>query len=196
MDQKIIAAFDFDGTLTKRDTLIPFGLFVLGFTRWIFALILLLPSVLLFCLFLIDRKRLKEKLLTLFFGGMPYAELEERAALFVEQKIPNLLNKKGMEELHKHQQEKHLTILVSASPDIYLIPFAKKYGIDAVLGSKLATKEGVITGLLEGENCRGAEKVRRLQNYLGAEKNYFLYAYGDSAGDHELLQFADKGCFR
>lgn len=196
MNQKIVAAFDFDGTLTKHDTLIPFGLYVLGFFRWGLALFCLLPWVLLFCLSLISRKALKEKLLTLFFRGMSYAELEEKAAFFVVEFLPDMLNEKKMKDLEWHHSQGHYTVLVSASPDIYLIPFAKKYGMDAVLGSKLALKEGLITGRLEGENCRGPEKVRRLQEHLGPEKNYFLYAYGDSAGDRELLQFADKAYFR
>lgn len=68
--------------------------------------------------------------------------------------------------------------------------------IKTVLASKLETNQQTITGKLQGNNCRGKEKVKRLQEIFGDKNNYFLYAYGDSLGDKELLEYADVSFYK
>ncbi len=193
-----IAAFDFDGTLTKRDTFLPFALFVVGPARFFSGLLLLIPSALLYCFGLKTRQDLKEKTIAQFLKGMPYADLEREAVDFVQGVlIPKLLKKRALEQVEWHKKEGHRLILISASPDLYLHPFAERLGIHDVLGSRLKLdSQGRITGKLEGKNCRGQEKVDRLKALLGSEKTYELYAYGDSPGDRELLNFADHRFYR
>ena len=197
MDKPIVAAFDFDGTLTKRDTFIPFALFAAGPWKWMKNLILLTPSVLLFIFRVITRQQLKEKAIALFFKGMPYRELKPLAEEFAKELIPSLLKPKAVEALKWHQKEGHRVIIISASIETYLRPWAKIMHIDDVIGSRLELdSNGTITGRLEGNNCRAAEKVTRLKELLGPEKDYELYAYGDSRGDKELLAYADHRFFR
>ena len=52
---------------------------------------------------------------------------------------------------------------------------------------------GRLTGRLQGANCRGPEKARRLRAWLEAEglADAEVWAYGDSEGDAELLAQAD-----
>jgi phosphatidylglycerophosphatase C len=71
-------------------------------------------------------------------------------------------------------------------------------GVDAVLATRLAADGETFTGALVGENCRGPEKLRRLDEWLaarvgveGGRNGVELWAYGDSAGDRELLEVAD-----
>lgn len=193
-----IAAFDFDGTLTKRDTFLPFALFVVGPARFFLGLLFLIPSALRYCLGLNTRQDLKEKTIAEFLKGMPYADLEREAVDFVQGVlIPKLLKKRALEQVEWHKKEGHRLILISASPDLYLHPFAERLGIHDVLGSRLKLdSQGRITGKLEGKNCRGQEKVDRLKALLGSEKTYELYAYGDSPGDRELLNLADHRFYR
>lgn len=190
---KTVAAFDFDGTISKRDTLIPFALYVHGFWRWLLGLIRLFPYGLLFLFRGMDRKELKEKTLTEFFQGM---NIDDEANNFAELILPKLLKEKALKTIEWHKEQGHTLVLVSASPENYLIPWALKTGFTHILASKLETSEGKITGKLIGENCRGKEKVRRLKEIFGPEKSYELWAYGDSAGDAELLAFADHKFYR
>jgi phosphatidylglycerophosphatase C len=87
-------------------------------------------------------------------------------------------------------------ILVSASLEIYLLPWAKTIGLDQVIGTRLAVQNGLLTGRIIGQNCYGAEKVKRLQAVLGDLSQYCIYAYGDSRGDRELLEIATCPYYR
>jgi HAD superfamily phosphoserine phosphatase-like hydrolase len=86
---------------------------------------------------------------------------------------------------------------VSASIDLYLRPWAERYGFEEILASTLEVdSKGNVTGKLKGKNCCGVEKTKRLTNYLGPKETYQLYAYGDSLGDQELLALADYPFYR
>lgn len=191
-----VAAFDFDCTLTHCDTLLPFLYFREGKmqTRW--KLFKLTPSFVLFFLNLLSRKQVKESILTAFFRGVPRSLLEEEGALFAARQLNQLLRKEAMERLAWHQAQGHRCILISASIETYLAPWAKAHGFETALCSRLAYDPlGRATGLLEGQNCWGEEKRRRLIAYLGERSGYRLYAYGDSRGDRELLACADDPFF-
>ena len=195
MQSDIVAAFDFNGTLTKKDTFLPFALFVVGPARWLRGICTLISSVVLFIVRILSRQMLKERVIAEFIGGMTCGELELLGKEFAEEILPKLLKKRALEQLRWHQEQGHHVILVSASPELYLHPWAKIMGIEDVCASRLEVDEGRVTGKLRGQNCRGAEKVRRLQELLGSEKSYELYAYGDSPGDRELLSYADHQFF-
>lgn len=88
-------------------------------------------------------------------------------------------------------------MLISASVDTYLVPWAQRVGFDKVATSLLEIDANqCITGRLVGKNCWGPEKVRRLQELVGPKEGYVLYAYGDTRGDRELLQYADHPFYR
>jgi HAD superfamily hydrolase (TIGR01490 family) len=95
-----------------------------------------------------------------------------------------------LERLAWHRAEGHRIVIVSASLDSYLVPLAPRLGVDDVLSCSLGADAGVLDGTLVGGNVRGPEKVRRLQQWLDGEA-VELWAYGDSAGDDELLALAD-----
>jgi phosphatidylglycerophosphatase C len=92
-----------------------------------------------------------------------------------------------------HLERGHGVVVVSASPSIYLEPLAERLGFDAVLATRLEVDgSGRITGRMLGGNCRGPEKVARLEGWL-AGRAPRVYAYGNSSGDRELLARADVG---
>jgi HAD superfamily hydrolase (TIGR01490 family) len=95
-----------------------------------------------------------------------------------------------VERLGWHRSQGHEVVVVSASFTDYLRPVADRLGVDAVLATELEVVDGRLTGRLAGANVRGAEKVRRLETWLGDEPAE-LWAYGDSSGDRELLARAD-----
>jgi len=188
----VVAAFDFDGTLTRRDTLFPFLLHVAGPLNFSLKLISLLPTLTLYALGLLRNDVAKVIVLQRFLAGMDMAPLQQLALSFAANRLPSLLRKEAMQRLAWHRQQGHRCVVVSASLELYLQPWASAAGFNDVLGSRLETPDGVrSSGKLLGENCFGAEKTRRLQALLGTRENYTLYAYGDSRGDKELLSAAD-----
>ena len=76
--------------------------------------------------------------------------------------------------------------------DLYLEPWAKLNHFDDLICSRLEIDGSQkITGKLKGLNCWGPEKSRRLLELLGPKENFVLYAYGNSRGDHEMLELSD-----
>lgn len=195
--RNIVAAFDFDGTLTTRDSLMPFLTYSFGYKRVIFGLFTLLPTFIKFKMGSIGRQQTKEAILTKFLQGLSHAAIQALAEAFAINKLDMLIKPMALEKLIWHQRSGNRCIVISASIETYLLPWARRHGIDDVIASRLAVdSKGLVTGRLAGNNCWGAEKVRRLDALLGDRASYTLYAYGDSRGDQELLNYADYPFFR
>lgn len=193
----IIAAFDFDGTLTRRDSLLPFLWHVAGPTNFIIKIIKMTPTLTAYMLGFIRNDIAKNKVLHCFIANMDMTYLQQQGRHFAEEKLPALHRHEAMQRFYWHKLQGHRCIVVSASLEIYLRPWAQKTGFDDILGSQLAIDANNRTsGHLLGENCFGPEKVHRLESLLGLREGYTLYAYGDSRGDKELLSAADFPYFK
>lgn len=190
MQKQIIAAFDFDGTITYRDTLFSFLIFVKGPFKTFFYLFLKLPILIGYIFGGASRQSTKENILKEFFGGMAFQDLSSLGVAFAEGPLNRHLKSEAMERVKWHQGLGHRCILISASLTIYLNAWAKKHGFDEVIASELEVEDGVVTGRLKGLNCWGPEKTRRLKELLKGTP-FTLYAYGNSRGDKELLEMAD-----
>ncbi|MGP1381921.1 MAG: HAD-IB family hydrolase [Thainema sp.] len=196
IDSPVIAVFDFDGTLTHRDSLLPFLQMLTGRWRFTWGLLVLSPMLAGYALKLIPNWRAKERLLTYFLAGISTAQLEYLGQQFAEQVLPNLLRTEAVQRLIWHQQQGHQTLIVSASLEAYLQPLAQQLGIDQVIGTRLESRNGYLTGRMLGKNCYGSEKVARLEALLGPTQQYVIHAYGDSKGDRELLAIAQHPYYR
>lgn len=184
-----LAAFDFDGTLTRRDTLVPFLRGTRGTARVAYALGRA-------ALRARDRDALKVAAIGHLFRGMPADELDRRGRAYAAT-LPDLLRPEMVERLRWHGHERHAVVIVSASLGVYLRPLAEHLGIDAALAVELVRDgDGLLTGSVVGDlNTRGPEKVARLRAWaaerFGPAATFELWAYGDSAGDEEMLALAD-----
>ena len=197
LNKPIVAAFDFDGTMTKHDSLYDFFKYSAGSLQTYLIFLQHLPKFIGFALKIFPRIELKESLLKSFFEGMPIADLRLKGEAFAKNIIPTLVKKDALAKLKWHQSQGHHCILVSANMDFYLDFFTKNNQFNDCLCTKTAFDEaGLVTGKLQGKNCRDVEKVRRLTELLGSKENYTLYAYGDSEGDKELLALADYPFYR
>ena len=190
--KRSVAVFDFDGTLSRRDTLLPFLRRTRGASRTSIAL---LANSLVLARGMVagddGRDAAKEAVLRHLLAGQHVEELRAAALVFADVVIKRGLNAPVLERVRSHQADGHELVIVTASPELYVGPIGERLGFDAVLGTRLETDgNGRLTGRLQGRNCRGAEKVERLRAWLG-DGDATLYAYGDSAGDRQLWDFAD-----
>jgi HAD superfamily hydrolase (TIGR01490 family) len=192
----VVAVFDFDGTLTQRDTLLPFLKMLVG--RWAFwwGLVVMSPILTAYTLKLIPNWWAKEGVLRYFLSGKEQTKVYQVARKFALQKIPTLLRPDALQRLQWHQAQGHQLVLVSASLEAYLIPWAEKMGFDMVAGTQLEVKHQRLTGRILGKNCYGQQKVERLRAVLGELSQYSIYAYGDSPGDRELLAVSNYPYYR
>lgn len=191
-----IAVFDFDGTLTRRDSLLPFLQMAAGRGRFCWGLIRMSPVLAAYALKLMPNWRAKEALLAHFFGGWHEQKLQQIGQRFAHQYIQKLLRPDAMKRLQWHQAHGHPTVLLSASLETYLFPWGRAMGFDQIIGTQLETHAGIVTGRFNGKNCYGPEKVNRLEATLGNLSHFDIYAYGDSRGDKELLTVANHAYYR
>lgn len=188
-----LAAFDLDRTLTRQDTLMPFLLRAVGRARTyrsILACSLPLARAAAFGGAGPHRDRAKAALLHRVLGGVPLAALAEAAEAFADHVMARGLRADVQARVDWHREQGHELVLVSASPELYVSPIGRRLGFDAVLATRLEVgADGRLTGRILGANCRGPEKVVRLREWRG-DAVAVAYAYGDSAGDREMLALA------
>ena len=191
-DKLVVAAFDVDGTLTTRDCVRPFLERATGRRRLITAL-LRRPLATVVAAVRFDRDRFKEIIVGGSLRGRLVADVEMIGEQFAQFVLVNWLRPDTLRRLRWHQRAGHRTVFVSASLAAYLRPLATRLGIDDVLCTD-ATRSGDRYGnRLKGLNCRAEEKRRRFDQWLEERRwvHAEVWAYGDSAGDRELLARAD-----
>lgn len=190
-----VHAFDFDGTLTTRDTLIEFIRFVRGGKFLALCILRHLPYLVLMKLGILTNWRVKEQVFSYCFKGMKTAAFNVYCTRFAVRKA-RLLRPKGVETIRRVLSEGGKVVVISASIDNWVRPFFTELQGVQVLGTKVEERDGVLTGRFLTKNCYGEEKVRRLLQLLPERKDYRLTAYGDSRGDFALLDFADVSLFK
>lgn len=194
-DRRAVAFFDFDGTLTHGDSLMPFLRMIRGNSLFAFDLIATSPWLIAYTVGLIRNDTAKEALLKKSIGGTSLDTLRVQGQYFAKHFVPKMLRTDTITRLREHQEKGHRCVLVSASLDIYLQPWAQMVGIDYCIASSLEVDEnGAVTGILRDGNCFGKEKVCRIQHLLdkiGTPSR--SYAYGDSQGDIPMLNMVDVG---
>ena len=189
-----LALFDFDGTITRRDTLLDFMMFVRGRCGAAGIFMRLTPAAVAFLLKRISNQTFKENFLALAFRGFDETLLREKGRCYLN-RLQSLIRPGALDRLEWHRRQGHRIVIVSASADLWLSAWCHDQKVDLICSS-LEFVEGRCTGRLKGSNCRGAEKVRRIRMELDLSAHGKTYAYGDSSGDTEMLDFADESHYR
>lgn len=194
---KKVYVFDFDGTLTTRDTLIEFIRFAKGNVSFVIGFLLFSPILILMKLGWYPNWKAKQKVFSYFFKGMSIREFDEKCKNFAECRA-ELIRLKGLKAVDKAVDENAKVVIVSASIENWVRAFFRQFGLDMVIisGTKIEVKNAVVTGQFIGNNCYGPEKVRRIQELFPDRKQYKLIAFGDSKGDKELLAYADESHYK
>lgn len=192
---KNVALFDFDGTITNRDSFIDFIIFYHGKLVTYFGLFRLLPTLLAYKVKLIPNWQAKEKVLTFFFRDEHLNSFQLRCNQYGTERIPQITRAKAIHTLEKHQKLGDDIYIVSASPENWLLAWCEKIQIK-LIATKLEVVQDKLTGKLRDDNCYGPEKVARIRQEIDLSKYQEIYVYGDSAGDREMLRLADYAHYR
>ena len=188
----VVAAFDVDKTLTTRDCVIPF-LRRVGGSTFVGRLAARAPQLVVAVL---RRRRDRVKALATRAApkGRSVAEVDTVAQRFADEVWERHMRPDTVARLRWHVAQGHRVVLVSASYRNYLAPLAERLGAHDVISTELEVEGGICTGELHGPNCRAAVKADRLRAWLETSglSDVEIHAYGDSAGDRELLAMADR----
>ena len=189
---KKIYAFDFDGTLTTKDTLIEFIRYAkgsmalgLGFMRYAHLLVLMKIG-------LYPNYKAKQKVFAHFFKDTTLDDFNALCKAFAASSS-HLLRPNAIEAINHAIKEGSEVLIVSASIDNWVQPFFLQV---KVVGTQIEVIDGKLTGRFLSKNCYGQEKVNRILSLYPNRQDYHLTAYGDSRGDKEMLAFADESHFK
>lgn len=186
---KGIAFFDFDGTITTKDTLLEFIKFSKGRLQFMLGFLLNSPFLFAYKLKIISNQLAKEKILRFFFGGCAAGAFETYCSGFSAKVLPQLIRPAAIEEIRRLQKDGLTVVIVSASPENWIQYWADEMNVD-LIASKLEVVENKVTGKILGKNCHGREKVRRIFECYSLSDYGDVVAYGDSGGDKPMLELA------
>lgn len=214
-----IAFFDFDGTITTKDTLLEFIKFSKGNFLFGLGFLLTSPWLVAFKLKLISNQRAKEKVLTFFFRKCFLSRWQQDCDRFSADRLPQLIRPKALQEIGRLREKGATVVIVSASPENWIRGWAKEMGV-ALIATKMETRPAVgtndedrtrknaagggagvggesrLTGKIEGINCHGNEKVRRIGERYPLADYHEIYTYGDSSGDKPMLRLGTVSFYK
>jgi len=190
-----LALFDFDGTITSKDSLLEFIKFSVGKIRFNLVMGIFAPLILYYIFIKKDGGKAKQQVLSFLYKGWSESELKALGYSFAEKVIPNILKPKAIAEIEKFKKSGYRIVVISASLEIWLKPWTENLGVELIC-TRMKFDQGIFKGAFASANCNGNEKVNRIKALLRLEDYQPIYAYGNSSGDKPMLALADHGFYR
>ena len=190
-----IAFFDFDGTITKKDSTAKFIRYFVGDIAFIKGVIILLPFIIAYKIKILSNNEIKKKLVTYFFKDIDIKDFTEKAREFSLNMIDPIIRKKALDRILWHKKNGDELVIVSASINLWLLPWCEKNKI-RLIATELEVINNRITGNLISNNCYGPEKVKRILESYNLSNYTCIYSYGNSRGDYEMLEIATQKFYK
>lgn len=191
-----VYAFDFDGTLTKKDTFLAFIEYAKGYGKTFWGFFLFSPILILMKLRLFPNWKAKQMVFSWFFKGMNINEFNQICHEFADRN-QRIIRTGGWDTIRKALANGEQVIIITASIENWVKPFFKEFGNQIkVEGTKIDVRINQITGQFLTQNCYGVEKTKRLKEVFPYRQAYELIAFGDSDGDRYLLNEADESHYK
>lgn len=191
-----VYAFDFDGTLTKKDTFLAFIEYAKGYGKTFWGFFLFSPILILMKLRLFPNRKAKQMIFSWFFKGMSINEFNQICHEFADRN-QCIIRTRGWDTIRKALANGEQVIIITASIENWVKPFFKEFGNQIkVEGTKIDVRINQITGQFLTQNCYGVEKTKRLKEVFPYRQAYELIAFGDSNGDRYLLNEADESHYK
>jgi phosphatidylglycerophosphatase C len=190
-----LVAFDFDGTITIRDSFTAYLAWRCSPLRYVLGMLRLAPAALAYLVHR-DRGRIKAAAAREFLRGLARDDLARSCQAYAQAVWAQMIRPDAEQTWRDWQARGAMLVIVTASPVEVVAPFAERLGADELIGTHLAyDAQARVTGALDGPNCRGEEKVTRLRRRFGPDM-VLAAAYGDTAGDREMIAIAKEKGFR
>jgi phosphatidylglycerophosphatase C len=188
-----VALFDLDGTLTWRDTLVPFLMrYALHHPQRLLRLCALLPAAMSY-LADHDRGRLKSRFIRAAMAG----DERSRVDSWADEYVRGLLGRRAFRQealsvVENHRAAGDRLVLLSASPDLYVPRIGTLLGFERTLCTEVEWRLDRLEGALRTPNRRGEEKSHCLAWLRTQYPGLPIVAYGNSASDLPHMRKADR----
>lgn len=192
---KVLAIFDFDGTITNKDTFFEFLILAVGKKQVFMKFLKLFYTFFAYQLNLVSGDYAKEKVIRKFFKDMEVESFICICEDFAKNHIPSMVKKSALEKINWHKKQRHRVVVLSASLEHYISPWCIEQKIECI-GTILEMENNKLTGRYKGINCHGPGKVIKLKERFSLDDFDSIYGYGNGRGDKEFLQLATHKFFR
>jgi phosphatidylglycerophosphatase C len=190
-----LALFDFDGTITFKDSFTPFILYAVEPTRIAIGKVVLSPMIVAYKLGLVRTSLMRATVVGFGFRGKREADVRELGLSYAREKLSAITSPRALERIGWHKAQGDAVVVVSASLDVYLSEWCKEVGVDLIC-TELEARGGILTGRYRDGDCTGKEKARRVRERYDLRVYEVVYAYGDTKEDEAMLALAHKPFFQ
>jgi HAD superfamily hydrolase (TIGR01490 family) len=190
-----LALFDFDGTITFKDSFTPFIFYAVEPRRMAIGKVVLSPMIAAYKLGLVRTSRMRASVVKFGFRGRREADVRGMGLSYAREKVPEIVRPMAWERIRWHKTRGDAVVVVSASLDVYLSEWCKEVGVDSIC-TELEARDGILTGRYRHGDCTGQEKARRVRERYNVGAYKVVYAYGDTKEDEAMLALAHKRVFR
>lgn len=190
-----LALFDFDGTLTTRETYGDFTRHAVSPLRRALGTPLFAPMLAFYKRGLVSGNRIRRHVAAFGLRGASVAQVHATGARFAAEHIPSLLRGDAMQRLAWHKRQGDTVVLVPGGLDFYLAPWRQTHDVELIC-SRMASRGDRLTGHYLGAQCVGEEKARRVRKRYDLGGYATCYAYGDTREDAAMLALAHKRFYR
>ncbi len=191
---KKLYLFDFDGTLTYKDTMFLYLKFY-NPSKYKVQFIRHIPLFILLKLKLADAEKVKKSFIGSILKGQSKSKIEQKSQAFFEEYYPNIFRENALDFIKNINRENTESYIVSASLNIWVQPFAEKFQMP-LLATRAEFRNDVFTGNFVGKNCNGKEKVNRIKEAVANKKFDKTIAFGDTSGDRQMLNWANENHYQ
>lgn len=191
---KKLYCFDFDGTLTYKDTMFMYLKFY-DPTKFRLQFLRHVPLFILLKLKLAETEKVKKSFIGSILKGQTREKIEKKSLQFFEAHYPKIVRENALDFIRNIDRENTQSLMVTASLDIWAKPFADAFQMQLV-STKAEFKNGIFTGNFIGRNCNGKEKLERIQSEISDTRYDKIIAFGDTSGDKPMLAWANEGHYQ
>jgi len=193
--ERTLALFDFDGTITRKDTLFEIIKYICGTRKFYIGILTLSPYFFTYLCKILSSTKLKEQVLMYFFRGMSIDTFNRHCCEFAKEVVPTLIREDALEMINKLKAQNADIAIVTASAENWVAPWCSDWNARCI-ATRLEVKNGCITGRIEGNNCNGLEKVNRIKTVFNLLNYDKILAFGDTDNDLPMLQLASSSYYR
>jgi phosphatidylglycerophosphatase C len=185
-----LAVFDFDGTITNRDSVNDFLIWKFGLVRFFLSYFFMLPLIVLYFFKIVKNSTIKKAQIFFFLRKRTLNEFIIDSHNYAEKRLHKIVRQDAISTIKSHHQKGHTLIIISSSFPYWIEAWATNYSFHHVIGTKLSPVNGLINTSALCKNCYGEQKVNSLRELYPNLSDFTIYVYGDSDGDKELLEIA------
>ncbi|WEK69810.1 MAG: HAD family hydrolase [Candidatus Chryseobacterium colombiense] len=191
---KKLYCFDFDGTLTYKDTMFMYLKFY-NPAKYHIQFLRHVPLFILLKLKLAQTEKVKKSFIGSILKGQSQEKIEKKSKQFFERHYPKIVRENALDFINNIDRNNTQSLLVTASLDIWTKPFADAFQMQ-LISTRAEFKNGIFTGNFIGKNCNGKEKLERIKEEIDHKKYDKIIAFGDTSGDKPMLKWANEGHYQ